>query len=56
MDIYEKLATKEAWARAGGKDNERSAKLLEGKVFVRDRLKLLFDEDFDFEDGLLAGS
>ena len=56
MDVYEKLETKEKWAKEGGRLSEKGAKILEGKVFVRDRLKMLLDEEPDFEDGLLAGS
>jgi len=55
MDVYQKLLDKEEWARAGGRNSPKSAKILEGKVFVRDRLKLLFDGEPEFEDGLLAG-
>jgi acetyl-CoA carboxylase carboxyltransferase component len=55
MDVYQKLLDKEEWARAGGRNSPKSAKILEGKVFVRDRLKLLFDGELEFEDGLLAG-
>ncbi|MEO9228439.1 MAG: carboxyl transferase domain-containing protein [Devosia sp.] len=55
MNIYEKLADKQAWALAGGSKSPKSAKLLETKLFVRDRIKLLLDEEPDFEDGLLAG-
>ena len=56
MNVYEKLEAKEQWARAGGRLSAKGAKILEGKVFVRDRLKLLLDEEPDFEDGLLAGA
>lgn len=56
MNVYEKLAEKEAWALAGGRDSPRSVKLLESRLFVRDRIKLLLDGEPDFEDGLLAGS
>ncbi|MDP3857111.1 MAG: acyl-CoA carboxylase subunit beta [Stagnimonas sp.] len=55
MDAYEKLATKQAWALAGGSTSPKSAKLLENKLFVRDRIKLLLDGEPEFEDGLLAG-
>jgi acetyl-CoA carboxylase carboxyltransferase component len=56
MNVYETLAQKEAWARAGGRDSPRSARLLENRLFVRDRIALLFDGEPEFEDGLLAGS
>jgi len=56
MDPYDKLKAKQAWALDGGRHSDKGAKLLEGKVFVRDRLRLLLDEEPEFEDGLLAGS
>ena len=56
MNLYDKLAEKEAWALAGGRNSPRSARLLETRLFVRDRIKLLFDGEPEFEDGLLAGS
>ena len=56
MNVYEKLAEKEAWARAGGRNSPRGARLLENRLFVRDRISLLFDGEPEFEDGLLAGS
>lgn len=56
MDAYTKLAEKQAWALAGGRNSPRSAKLLETRLFVRDRIKLLLDGEPEFEDGLLAGS
>jgi len=55
LDIYQKLDEKRGWAAQGGRLSEKSAKLLAGKLFVRDRLKLLLDDEPDFEDGLLAG-
>ena len=56
MNVYEKLAEKEAWAHAGGRNSPRSVRLLETRLFVRDRIKLLLDGEPEFEDGLLAGS
>ncbi|MGE0724378.1 MAG: carboxyl transferase domain-containing protein, partial [Alphaproteobacteria bacterium] len=56
MDVYEKLEAKTRWARAGGRDSEKGAKILQGKIFVRDRLDLLFDGGIEFEDGLFAGA
>jgi methylmalonyl-CoA decarboxylase subunit alpha len=50
------LEQRRKWAAAGGRNNEKSAKLLEGKIFVRDRLDLFFDGGIEFEDGLLAGT
>ncbi|MCL4182762.1 MAG: acyl-CoA carboxylase subunit beta [Burkholderiaceae bacterium] len=55
MDIYQKLDEKRGWALQGGRLSEKSARLLAGKLFVRDRLKLLLDDEPSFEDGLLAG-
>ncbi len=56
MDVYQKLEEKQAWAQAGGRNSPRSAKILENRLFVRDRIKQLFDGEPEFEDGLLAGS
>ena len=56
MDLYEDLKRREDWARAGGRHAEKSAKILEGKIFVRDRLDLFFDGGLEIEDGLLAGA
>lgn len=55
MDVYEKLAEKQDWALAGGRNAPKSTKLLESKLFVRDRIRLLLDSEPEFEDGLLAG-
>lgn len=44
-----------ARASEGGAAKARERHIASGKLMVRDRLKLLFDGDFDFEDGLLAG-
>lgn len=51
---HEKLAHLTAQVQAGGarKYHEKNAE--SGKLFVRDRLRLLFDEDVDLEDGLFA--
>src|ERR1043166_505135 len=56
MDLYDDLRKREDWARAGGRNAEKSAKILEGKIFVRDRLDLFFDAGLEIEDGLLAGT
>ncbi|GGC65006.1 acyl-CoA carboxylase subunit beta [Chelatococcus reniformis] len=56
MDLYDDFKQREAWALAGGRNAEKSAKLLEGKIFVRDRLDLFFDNGLEIEDGLLAGA
>jgi len=55
MDLYGELQEKSDWAQAGGRNSEKSAKILQGKVFVRDRLRMFFDDGIDVEDGLLAG-
>jgi len=51
----EELREKSAKARAGGGEKARARHVEAGKLLVRDRLTLLFDQGFDFEDGLLAG-
>lgn len=51
----EELRQKSAKARAGGSEKSRAKHTEAGKMMVRDRLQLLFDGGFDFEDGLLAG-
>ena len=56
MDVYEQLAEKQAWALAGGRNSPKSGRLLATRLFVRDRIKLLLDDEPEFEDGLLAGS
>src|ERR1700730_94617 len=55
MNLYEDLHKRSDWARAGGRHSKKSAKILEGKIFVRDRLQLFFDDGIEIEDGLLAG-
>lgn len=51
----EDLRQRVAKARAGGQGKARDKYIESGKMLVRDRLQMLFDGDFDFEDGLLAG-
>jgi len=51
----EELRKKVSKALAGGSAQSRGKHLEAGKLMVRERLKLLFDGDFAFEDGLLAG-
>lgn len=51
----EELRQRAAQARAGGSERARAKHTESGKMLVRDRLALLFDGGFDFEDGLLAG-
>ncbi len=51
----EELRQKTAKARTGGSEKARAKHIESGKMLVRDRLALLFDGGYDFEDGLLAG-
>src|SRR4030095_16995952 len=55
MNVYDTLEEKQAWAKAGGRNTPRAAKLLETRLFVRDRIRQLLDGEPEFEDGLLAG-
>lgn len=41
-------------ARLGGSEKQRQKQIDAGKMLVRDRLELLFDDGWSFEDGLLA--
>lgn len=50
------LRAKVTRARNGGTEKARAKHVEAGKMLVRDRLRMLFDDDLDFEDGLLAGS
>lgn len=51
----EELRAKVRKALEGGSGSARARHVGAGKLLVRDRLKQLFDDGFDFEDGLLAG-
>lgn len=53
-DLHEQLAAKVAAARLGGSEKQRRKQVDAGKMLVRDRLALLFDAGWEFEDGLLA--
>jgi acetyl-CoA carboxylase carboxyltransferase component len=53
-DPHEKLAARVAKAELGGSEKQRAKQVAAGKMLVRDRLALLFDEGWSFEDGLLA--
>jgi len=53
-DLHEQLAAKLAAAQLGGTEKQRQKQVDAGKMLVRDRLALLFDETWEFEDGLLA--
>lgn len=56
MNVYEQLAEKQAWALAGGRNSPRAARMLDTRLFVRDRIRQLLDGEPEFEDGLLAGA
>ncbi|WP_029420626.1 acyl-CoA carboxylase subunit beta [Alicyclobacillus macrosporangiidus] len=52
--LRESLAEREARAKAGGPPRHHEKNRASGKLFVRDRLRLLFDDGLETEDGLLA--
>ena len=52
--IHERLSEELARARRGGSEKNREKIVASGKLLVRDRLKLLFDDEQYVEDGLLA--
>ena len=52
----EELRRRNAEALLGGSARSREKHVAAGKLMVRDRLRLLFDDGFAFEDGLLAGT
>jgi len=56
LSKVEELRRRRDTARAGGSAAARERQRAAGKMLVRERLQLLFDDGFDFEDGLLAGS
>ncbi len=51
---HEELEARLASARLGGSEKQRTKQVEAGKMLVRDRLELLFDNGWSFEDGLLA--
>ncbi|MBX6382379.1 MAG: acyl-CoA carboxylase subunit beta [Microbispora sp.] len=53
-DVHEELRHRLESARLGGSEKNRQKIVDSGKLLVRRRLELLFDDGFDFEDGLLA--
>ncbi|SQD97719.1 putative methylcrotonoyl-CoA carboxylase [Parafrankia sp. Ea1.12] len=53
-DPHEELERKLTAARLGGSETQRRKQVEAGKMLVRDRLALLFDDGWSFEDGLLA--
>lgn len=52
--VHDRLRAQLAAARLGGPEKSRAKHIEAGKLLVRDRLRLLFDGDEEFEDGLLA--
>lgn len=54
QDPHEELAARVAAAQLGGSEKQRQKQIEAGKMLVRDRLELLFDDGWSFEDGLLA--
>jgi acetyl-CoA carboxylase carboxyltransferase component len=53
-DLAAELAERTATARLGGSASSRDKVVARGQLLVRDRLRLLLDDDAEFEDGLLA--
>ena len=51
---HEELEARLTAARLGGAEKHRRKQVEAGKMLVRDRLELLFDNGWSFEDGLLA--
>jgi acetyl-CoA carboxylase carboxyltransferase component len=54
QDLAAELAERTAAARLGGSASSRDKVVARGQLLVRDRLRLLLDDDAEFEDGLLA--
>ncbi|MEV4648551.1 acyl-CoA carboxylase subunit beta [Saccharopolyspora sp. NPDC049357] len=53
-DVHGELGRRLEQARLGGSEKNRAKVLDSGKMLVRQRLELLFDDGWSFEDGLLA--
>jgi methylmalonyl-CoA decarboxylase subunit alpha len=53
-DVHEELSHRLEQARLGGSEKNRQKVVESGKMLVRQRLELLFDAGWSFEDGLLA--
>ncbi|KWX05592.1 carboxylase [Carbonactinospora thermoautotrophica] len=53
-DVHAELRRRIEEARRGGPEKNRKKHVESGKLLVRDRLALLFDDGWEFEDGLLA--
>ncbi|MFE5702834.1 acyl-CoA carboxylase subunit beta [Rhodococcus koreensis] len=51
---HDELEARLTAARLGGSEKQRQKQIDAGKMLVRDRLELLFDNGWSFEDGLLA--
>jgi acetyl-CoA carboxylase carboxyltransferase component len=51
---HDELEHRLTTARLGGSEKQRQKQIDAGKMLVRDRLELLFDNGWSFEDGLLA--
>jgi len=54
QDPHVELAERLVKARLGGSQAQRDKQVAAGKMLVRDRLALLFDDGWSFEDGLFA--
>ena len=52
--VHEQLTEKLAAARLGGSEKNRNKIIASGKLLVRQRLAILFDDENYIEDGLLA--
>ncbi|QUH05991.1 acyl-CoA carboxylase subunit beta [Saccharopolyspora erythraea] len=52
--VHDELERRLEVARLGGAEKHRKKQVEAGKMLVRERLELLFDEGWSFEDGLLA--
>ena len=53
-ELAQELERRVATARLGGSEKSRQRVVAKGQLLVRDRLGLLFDDEPEFEDGLLA--
>ena len=54
LTVHEQLTEKLASARLGGSEKNRKKIIDSGKLLVRQRLAILFDDENYIEDGLLA--
>ena len=53
-ELQERTRETKARARLGGSERSREKQVAAGKLLVRDRLRMLFDDDVEVEDGLLT--